>query len=614
MVRVPVRILIAVSITCLLLGVPLTAQTDSSDPPDRTARLSYMEGAVSFEPAGEDNWSQAALNYPLTSGDRLWTDKDARAELETGNVAIRMSAQTDLTTTSLADQLIQLGLAQGTLRIRSFDMQPGHEIEVDTPNAALTIVRLGDYRVDTFPDESVTLVTVNNGEVQITGNGLNQTVSSGQAVKLTGTNPVAVNAVAMPPVDSFDQWCSSRDQKYLNAQSRQYVSPYVPGYYDLDPYGSWEVVAAYGPVWYPAGLPGGWCPYRYGRWVWVEPWGWTWLGQEAWGFAPYHYGRWVQIGPRWGWLPGPIVVAPVYAPAFVAFVGGAGFSIGFGVGGVAAWFPLGPGEPFYPWYHHSDVYFRQINVTNVRNINITNINVTNINNVHYRYQTVAATAVSSNAFRNSEPVARNMVKVDPQQFARAQVIPHPEINPTPRAIAAGTAVTHPPVPARRPAIVQHAAVPPGRPPVNENTARTPPPAQRPVPQPPANERAGTVNPPRTSPPATAINQPNRGGPPTTRPPLVARTPPPPEKIPYSQKAPAMEEHPGRPLEPQQKQNLRQGQPAGPMRGPGVSVPCSTGATPGSACRTSPARRQAKRLVVRKKRTCASNRQARAVSL
>src|SRR5271157_1874979 len=108
--RVTAKTLIAASIMCLLLSVPMIAQDQSGDPPNRTARLSYMEGSVSFEPAGENDWSQASLNYPLTSGDRLWTDKNARAELETGNVAIRMSAETDLTTTSLADQLIQLGL------------------------------------------------------------------------------------------------------------------------------------------------------------------------------------------------------------------------------------------------------------------------------------------------------------------------------------------------------------------------------------------------------------------------------------------------------------------------------------------------------------------------
>ncbi|MFZ0795407.1 MAG: DUF6600 domain-containing protein, partial [Candidatus Korobacteraceae bacterium] len=431
---------------------------DAGDPPDRVARLSYMENAVSFEPAGESDWSQATLNYPLTTGDRLWTDVNARAELETGNVAIRMSQQTDLTTTSLTDQLLQLGLAEGSLRVRVFDLRPGNTVEVDTPSAAITLVQAGNYRIDVYPDQNMTMLTVNDGQAQVTGNSLNQMVASGQAVQLTGSNPVQLQWVSVLGPDSFDQWCSQRDQKYQNAQARQYVSPEVPGYYDLDGYGTWATEAAYGPIWYPTGVAVGWVPYRYGRWVWVEPWGWTWVDNAPWGFAPFHYGRWVQVGPRWGWLPGPIGVAPIYGPAFVAFVGGGGFSVGVGVGGVAAWFPLGPGEPFYPWYHYSPVYLRQINVTNVRNINVANItNVTNINNIHYRYQTVATTAVSQNAFRNGEPVARNLVNVSPEQLAHAQVIPHPEVNPTPRAIAAGNA-THPPVPAQRPAIVQHPPV------------------------------------------------------------------------------------------------------------------------------------------------------------
>ena len=119
---------------------------DEGDPPNRVARLSYMQNAVSFEPSGENDWSQATLNYPLTTGDRLWTDTNARAELETGNVAIRMSQQTDLTTTNLTDQLIQLGLAQGSMRVRVYDLRAGHSIEVDTPNAAITIVQAGNYR------------------------------------------------------------------------------------------------------------------------------------------------------------------------------------------------------------------------------------------------------------------------------------------------------------------------------------------------------------------------------------------------------------------------------------------------------------------------------------
>ena len=595
----------------MLLALPLFG--DAGDPPNRVARLSYMDGAVSFEPSGENDWSQASLNYPLTSGDRLWTDKSARAELDTGNLAIRLSEQTDLTTTSLTDNLIQLGLAQGTLRIRTYDMRSGHQLEVDTPNAALTIAQSGDYRVESYPDQNMTLVTVNSGQLEISGNGVDQTLQSGQAAQLTGTNPVQVSAVAVPAADSFDQWSEQRDALYARARSREYVNPYVPGYYDLDQYGSWNVVADYGPVWYPSNLPGGWCPYRYGRWAWVEPWGWTWVDTEPWGFAPFHYGRWVQVGPRWGWLPGPIAVAPVYGPAFVAFIGGAGFSAGFAAGGVAAWFPLGPGEPFYPWYHHSNAYMRQVNVTNVRNVtNITNItNVTNINNVHYRYQQTGTTAVSASAFRNSEPVQHNIVRVSPQHMEQAQVIPHPEIAATPRAITAGAATTRPPNVRPRPLVVQHA--PPGHPPQpianaghgnqgpnphpmepvppNRTAPATPRgepnPPTRPAPeparpepprsgrppaphenapvQPPVNERGNTADSPPPPTPPRNENPVHGGPPPPSRPALVSKYPPPQEKVPFQQKQPAMQEHPGRPLEPQQKENLRTGEPAGPMQ-------------------------------------------------
>jgi hypothetical protein len=596
------RILLPVIfLSFLLLALPLFG--DAGDPPSRVARLSIMEGAVSFEPAGENDWAQASLNYPLSNGDRLWTDKGARAELETGNVAIRLWEQTDLTTTSLTEQLIQLGLAQGLLRIRAYDLHSGDQVEVDTPNAALSILQAGNYRVEVYPDQNMTLVIVNSGELQISGNGVNQTLQGGQAAQLTGTDPVQVSAVSVPGNDDFDQWSNQRDSSYARSRSRQYVSPYVPGYYDLDQYGSWDVVAEYGPVWYPAGVPGGWCPYRYGRWAWVEPWGWTWVDNEPWGFAPFHYGRWVQIGLRWGWLPGPIVAVPVYGPAFVAFIGGGGFSVGFAVGGVAAWFPLGPGEPFYPWYHHSDVYLRQVNVTNIRNVtNITNItNVTNVNNINYRYRTVAATAMPANAFRSSEPVQRNMVKVSPQQIARAQIVPHPEVNPTPRAITAGAPTTRPPNVRPRPLVVQHTplghpaqpvtnanrgneARPPNPHPGTTDTAHgTPPPATRPAPTPPArtvpesptrpvtpvppvtSERGNTAhNPPPPTPPRNVTPAP-AAPPPASRPVLVGRNPQPPEKVPFEQKQPAMTEHPGRPLEPQQKENLRAGQPAGPMQ-------------------------------------------------
>ena len=125
----------------------------------------------------------------------------------------------------------------------------------------------------------------------------------------------------------------------------------MTGSQDLDTYGAWQTAPDYGPVWVPTGVAVGWAPYRYGHWVWMAPWGWTWVEDEPWGFAPFHYGRWVFVGGAWGWVPGPVGVRPVYAPALVAWVGGTpgfSFSVAIGGGGGIGWFPLGPREVFVP--------------------------------------------------------------------------------------------------------------------------------------------------------------------------------------------------------------------------------------------------------------------------
>ena len=62
------------------LAVPLLAE--AGDPPGRAARLSYLQGNVTLQPAGESEWTQASTNYVITTGDRLYTDQNSRAELE----------------------------------------------------------------------------------------------------------------------------------------------------------------------------------------------------------------------------------------------------------------------------------------------------------------------------------------------------------------------------------------------------------------------------------------------------------------------------------------------------------------------------------------------------
>ena len=42
------------------------------DPPGRVGRLNYVEGPVSFQPAGVTDWVDADVNRPLTMGDQVW--------------------------------------------------------------------------------------------------------------------------------------------------------------------------------------------------------------------------------------------------------------------------------------------------------------------------------------------------------------------------------------------------------------------------------------------------------------------------------------------------------------------------------------------------------------
>src|SRR5947207_7642194 len=50
------------------------------DPPARAARLQYMNGSVSVQPHGADEWVAGGLNRPLTNSDNIWADKNSRAE------------------------------------------------------------------------------------------------------------------------------------------------------------------------------------------------------------------------------------------------------------------------------------------------------------------------------------------------------------------------------------------------------------------------------------------------------------------------------------------------------------------------------------------------------
>jgi hypothetical protein len=340
--------------------------SNQQDPPGRAARLQYMTGQVSIQPHGTDEWVAGSLNRPLTNNDNVWTDKDSRAELNVGTGVVRMGSETSLTTTNIGDNAVQVELHQGTMNLRVRHLYDGEIYEVDTPNMAFTVQKTGEYRFDVDPDGDASVVTVWKGEGDATGNGPAVRVKAHERAKFTNGTSLAHEMSQAVQYDGFDDWCRVRNQREDRSVSAQYVAPGVIGYEDLDAYGTWREVPEYGHIWVPSGVEVGWSPYSVGHWVWISPWGWTWVDDEPWGFAPYHYGRWVSFGGYWGWSPGPYYYRPFYAPALVSWFGGRGWGVGFGFGGGIGWCPLGWGEPFFPWYHHSFGYYNRINVYNTR--------------------------------------------------------------------------------------------------------------------------------------------------------------------------------------------------------------------------------------------------------
>ncbi len=416
------------------------SQAPAQDPSGRVAQLSYSSGSVSFQPSGQGDWVQAVTNRPLTAGDNLWADKDSRAELHLGSTAIRMDSETSLTFLDLDDHTTQIKLSMGSLIVRVRHLDDGDTFEVDTPNLAFNIQRTGEYRLDVNSDGNLTNVTVSQGRGEATGGGDSYLVVAGQQARFSGTDQLDHEIAQLPGSDDFDGWSAGRDQSEDRSESANYVSPEMTGYEDLDTYGSWTYQAGYGACWSPASVAVDWAPYRYGHWVWIAPWGWTWVGDEPWGFAPFHYGRWAYVTNRWFWVPGRVFVRPVYAPALVAFVGGGGFHLSVGVGGPGvAWFPLGPGEVYMPWYRTSRGYVNNVNITNTR-VNVTQ--VTNVYNVYNSRTTVnatrvtyvnqrssAVTAVPRDTFVNARPVGRSFVRVDDKQLAAAPANYRPEEQP-----------------------------------------------------------------------------------------------------------------------------------------------------------------------------------------
>jgi hypothetical protein len=416
------------SVLAFTLVVLSVGAACAQDPPRRVGRLSYIEGIVSFHWSNQADWAPATVNYPVTSGESLWTEPSARAEIQIGPSELRLDEATELDVLRLDDRTIELRLDQGTLNLHLWQMPRGG-MSVLTPRGRVVLTMLGSYDIDAGrPDGGVPAdrvrVTVLEGAARFDGERGAVEIGHSEAAVISG-EPMNVT-LAAATYSPFDDWALARERREVAAQQPGYVAPSVTGYQDLNEYGSWSHDPNYGGVWYPAAVPEGWAPYRYGHWAFVPPWGWTWIDDAPWGFAPFHYGRWIEIGDRWGWVPGALVERPVYAPALVAFIGGDGWGINLEVGPAVAavgWVALAPDEIYHPYYRASQTYIRNINITNVNRAAINHITINNNARVSNFHNQRAATVVPEAAFTRAAAVQRATVALPEAQLAQASVAP-----------------------------------------------------------------------------------------------------------------------------------------------------------------------------------------------
>jgi hypothetical protein len=420
MARTPLRAMMVLAAT-LLWGVSHAQDSESyePDPPERAARLSYLSGDVSLQPVGEEDWAPAILNRPLTTGDKLWTDQGARAEIHVGPAAVRLDGATGFSFLNVDDDTIQMRMTAGVINVSVRRLEGSEHIEIDTPNIALSLLRAGTYRVEVNDAGDATVVKVSEGAAQATGPSQDIVVHAQQAVTFTGTENLVAQHGSIGAPDEFDSWSLERDrndERASSSRTAEYVSPDVTGYQDLEDNGTWSSEPEYGYVWTPRYVAVDWAPYRYGRWVWVAPWGYTWIDDARWGYAPFHYGRWAHVRNRWCWVPGPRHARAVYAPALVGWVGSPGARL--------SWFPLGPREVYVPRRGYSRRYLERVNHSNtvISNRNqITEAYANSARNIAYRNRSVpdGVTAASRATFTSGGRIGNHRVRLSEPELARS---------------------------------------------------------------------------------------------------------------------------------------------------------------------------------------------------
>ncbi len=372
--------------------------SQSNDGPVRLARFKSVRGDVSWRPDDQSEWSQAVSNLPLRQGAQISVANGSRAEVQFDDGShLWMGSGAVVTLRSLYSdsegEFTELTLHNGTVGLGLRNDRSVYQ--VDTSFLAVDSAGPARFRIDS---KYGVQVRDRQGRITVKGDQGKATLNPGDYLSVRSDRD-SYHVTSAPAPDSFDNWTSDsylHETRYWRSPDRNYVPSDVAIVSDdLDDYGTWRTDPKYGHVWCPRETDADWRPYHSGHWVWVAPFGWTWVASEPWGWAPYHYGSWIHESDSWAWVPGP--AQQYWTPAAVDFCDSNGniawcplaptevhypptLSIGFQGGDWSAFFSIGGAAVYYPTQYGYAVP-RPWSSGYVNNTTYVN-NVTNINNYY----------------------------------------------------------------------------------------------------------------------------------------------------------------------------------------------------------------------------------------
>jgi hypothetical protein len=301
----------------LALGLPLLAQDDQgqnqdqNSSPVRTARISFVTGAVTVASNGESFAAQ--LNMPAVAGQRIATGDDGQAEVEfedgsvvrlTPNSSVSLNAlnfdssnRTSTRIQSLSGLLYFETRASGA---SSYLIDAAGEQISPQENA---VFRVG---MDALPAE----ISVLQGAITVSRQGGFSTVlRGGETLRGDADDNTRYFLSQGVPEQTWDRWNEDRDQDALNesnlrTEARDNLAGNQGyGWSDLDAYGNWYDLPGEGRVWQPSGGDAsGFDPYGNGSWVYYPNGGYIWASAYPWGWTPFRCGNWnYWNGFGWGW-------------------------------------------------------------------------------------------------------------------------------------------------------------------------------------------------------------------------------------------------------------------------------------------------------------------------